>query len=170
MNSEREIVLRNWTKKDFPSVRDILLKTWQATYSFIPKKDIHYHFNKFYNNKKLDELFNNSNVYGIISEVNSTAAGWMKLYNDRMDNRFYISSLYILPEFQRSGVGKKMLLSACEIAMKEKYDKIWLGVMKENISALYWYRKHGFIFTEEKPFRMGSTEVMHLIGYKVMDK
>ena len=92
----------------------------------------------------------------------------MKLFNDEMADKFFISSLYVLPEFQGYGIGKKLLLQAEEIAAKLKHDKVWLGVMKDNIKALEWYRKIGFQFVEEEPFKMGETEVMHLIGYKVI--
>lgn len=168
MTSKHEITLRHWTKEDFPSVQEILLKTWLATYTFIPLKDIRYHFDKYYSNKKLLELFNNPDVYGIVAEVDSTPAGWMKLYDDKKLNRFFVSSLYILPQYQGLGIGKKLLLSGYEIAGSKMYDRVYLGVMKENLSTLDWYRKLGFVFSEEEPFRMGSTEVIHLIGYKVI--
>jgi len=83
-------------------------------------------------------------------------------------DKFFISSLYVLPELQGYGIGKKLLVKAEEIAAKLKYEKVWLGVMKDNVKALEWYKKIGFQFVEEEPFKMGDTEVLHLIGYKVI--
>ena len=58
------------------------------------------------------------------------------------------------------------MFKAEETAVKLKHDKVWLGVMKDNAKALEWYKKLGFQFVEEEPFKMGNTEVLHLIGYK----
>lgn len=55
-----------------------------------------------------------------------------------------------------------------EIAAKLKYDKVWLGVMKDNLKALDWYQKIEFQFVEEEPFKMGETEILHLTDYKII--
>lgn len=168
MKPSTKITLRFWTKEDFGAVRNILLITWKDTYNFIPEKDILTHLEKYYSEDKLLDLFNNEQVNGIISEIGDKQAGWMKLYEDQAAKRFYISSLYVLPQYQGFGIGKKLLFNAEELASKSNYNKVWLGVMKDNVKALDWYQKIGFKFTEEEPFKMGETEVLHLIGYKII--
>ena len=76
--------------------------------------------------------------------------------------------MYVLPKYQGFGLGKKLLNEAYRIAKEKHFNKVWLGVMKQNVKSLEWYQNLGFIFDEEEPFQMGSTEVMHLIGYKVI--
>lgn len=168
MKTSDEITLRNWTKEDFQTVRNILLVTWKDAYNFIPQKDIITHLENYYSESKLLELFNNHLVKGILAEVNQSPVGWMKLFNDEIAEKFFISSLYVLPEYQGYGIGKKLLLFAEDKAAKLKFDNVWLGVMKDNIKALEWYKKIGFNFVEKEPFKMGETEVMHLIGYKII--
>ncbi len=168
MKSQAEINIRNWTKDDFSIVKNILLVTWKDTYSFIPEEDILTHFEKFYSNEKLLELLEDPFSLGIIAEVNSNSAGWMKLFEDKINKKFFISSLYVLPQFQGYGLGKKLLQEAYSVAKDKLYSKVWLGVMKQNVKALEWYKNLGFIFNIEEPFQMGSKEVMHLIGYKVI--
>lgn len=163
-----EIKIRKWMKSDFKSVRKILLQTWLKTYSFIPEKDLHIHFEKFYNEAKLNILYTDPYTQCFISELNGTPAGWMKLLNNVSQKRFYVSSLYVLPEFQGFGIGKALMNKADETARSKNYDRIWIGVMSENKRALNWYTKQGFIFPEEEPFQMGNTTVMHLIGYKLI--
>ncbi len=166
MKSQAKITIRNWAKEDFPIVKNILLTTWKDTYSFIPEKDILSHFEKFYSQDELIEILNDPFSQGIIAYVDSVPAGWMKLFEDHVNKKYFISSLYVLPEFQGFGLGNKLLNEAYSIAEEKKINKVWLGVMKQNFKALEWYKKLGFIFVEEEPFQMGSTEVMHLIGYK----
>jgi ribosomal protein S18 acetylase RimI-like enzyme len=90
------------------------------------------------------------------------------LFEDHINKKFYVSSLYVLPEFQGFGLGKKLLNESYRIAKEKQYCKVWLGVMKQNVKSLEWYQNLGFIFNEEEPFQMGSTQVMHLIGYKTI--
>jgi ribosomal protein S18 acetylase RimI-like enzyme len=167
MKSQTEIIIRSWTKKDFPIVKNILLTTWENTYTFIPEEDILSHFEKYYSDDRLIEILNDPFSEGIIAEVNFIPAGWLKLFEDHVNKKFYVSSLYVLPEYQGFGIGKKLLNEAYRIAKEKHYNKVWLGVMKQNVTSFEWYKNLGFIFDEEEPFQMGSTEVMHLIGYKI---
>ena len=168
MKSQAEITIRNWTREDFTIVKNILLTTWKDTYSFIPEKDILTHFEKFYSYDRLIEILNDPFSKGIIAEVNLVSAGWLKLFEDIINKKFFVSSLYVLPEFQGYGLGKKLLIEAYRIARQKQFKKIWLGVMNQNVKALEWYKNLGFFFVEEEPFQMGATQVMHLIGYKTI--
>jgi len=168
MKSQTEITIRNCTREDFPIVKKILLETWKNTYTFIPEEDILTHFEKFYSEDRLIEILVDPFSKGIIAEVNSVPAGWLKLFEDHINKRFFVSSLYVLPEYQGFGLGKKLLNEAYRIAKEKHFLKVWLGVMKQNLKSLDWYKNLGFVFDEEEPFQMGSTEVMHLIGYKII--
>jgi len=168
MKSQAEINIRYWTKEDFPIVKNILLTTWKNTYTFIPEVDILTHFEKHYSEDRLVEILNNPFSEGIIAEVNSVSAGWLKLFEDHINKKLFVSSLYVLPEFQGFGLGKRLLNESYRIAKEKQFSKVWLGVMKQNVKSLKWYKNLGFVFDEEEPFQMGSTEVMHLIGYKII--
>lgn len=168
MKSQDEITIRNWTKEDFSIVKNILLSTWKITYTFIPEEDLLSHFENHYSEDRLIEILNDPFSRGIIAEVNSIPAGWLKLFEDHINKKFFVSSLYVLPGYQGYGIGHKLLDEAYRIAKERHFNKVWLGVMKQNVKSLEWYKNLGFIFDEEEPFQMGSTEVMHLIGYKVI--
>ena len=168
MKSQAEITIRNWTREDFSIVKNILLTTWKNTYKFIPEEDILTHFEKHYSEDRLIEILNDPFSKGIIAEVNSVPVGWLKLFEDLINKKFFVSSLYVLPEYQGFGLGKKLLNEAYRIAKEKHFLKVWLGVMKQNVKSLDWYKNLGFVFDEEEPFQMGKTQVMHLIGYKVI--
>ena len=168
MKSQAEITIRNWTREDFSIVKNILLETWKNTYTFIREEDILTHFEKHYSEDRLIEILNDPFSKGIIAEVNSVPVGWLKLFEDLINKKFFVSSLYVLPEYQGFGLGKKLLNEAYRIAKEKHFPKVWLGVMKQNVKSLDWYKNLGFVFDEEEPFQMGKTQVMHLIGYKVI--
>jgi ribosomal protein S18 acetylase RimI-like enzyme len=105
-----------------------------------------------------------------VADIENTICGWLKLTDNKSENRFYLSSIYVLPEFQKMKIGEKLYHVACEEAVKKGFTEIYIGVMVQNKGALQWYRKLGFTFFEEQPFTMGTTSVPHLIGRKILDK
>ena len=161
----QNINIRTWQKSDFPIVRKILLDTWLDTYSsFIPVEDINGYLESTYNEEKLKLILENQDSPGFIIESGIKPLGFMRISISKTENRFYISSLYVLPEYQGLGLGKSLLSKAVEEAAVRGYTNIYLGVMKQNVKSLKWYKNHGFIFNEELPFQMGNTSVPHLIG------
>lgn len=161
------VTYRPWHKNDFDQVYKILMESWDKAYSsFIPTEDLTYYLNQTYNTAKLEELFNSENVFCFVAEVDNKAVGWLKLSIDKVENRFYLSSIYVLPEFQNLRIGKQLMEIAFANAKKNDFSEIWIGVMDKNINALGWYEKVGFTFEEKLPFQMGKTVVQHLIGRK----
>lgn len=158
--------IRSWVKNDFNEVRKILIETWLQTYDFIPENDLFIHLENYYSLEKLYELFNNPDAFCYSVETDKQVIGWMKLFDDKYDGNFYLSSLYILKDYQGLGIGKELMSAADKKALELNHSRIWVGVMGKNINTLIWYKKLGFDFVKEGPFKMGGTEVNHFIGFK----
>src|SRR3989339_886814 len=166
---ESEVTFRPWNKNDFEQVYKILQWSWDKAYSsFIPKEDLIFYLNQTYNANKLEELFNKTSAFCFVAEVDGMAVGWLKLSIDEAEKRFYLSSIYVLPEYQKLKIGRQLMEIAFTSAKEKGFSEIWIGVMDNNTNALGWYEKIGFEFVEELPFRMGNTEVQHLIGRKIL--
>jgi len=168
MTDASGIELREMTLEDLPSMRRISWETWLATYAaFIPEEDLWSYFDVHYSLEALSLLFRKKTVKGFMAFVGGSAAGFVKTeYNDD-EKRFYVSSLYVLPDHQGKGLGTRLLRAAELHGRDYEADRVWLGVMEQNIQALAWYRRLGFQFIEELPFTMGRSTVNHLIGYKL---
>jgi len=165
--NETEVAYRPWNKNDFAQVYKILQESWDKAYSsFIPKEDLTFYLNQTYNTNKLEELFNNVNAFCFVAEVDGMAVGWLKLSINKEENRFYLSSIYVLPDFQKLKIGRQLMDIAFATIKEKGFPEIWIGVMDKNTNALGWYEKTGFVFVEKLPFKMGKTEVQHLIGRK----
>jgi ribosomal protein S18 acetylase RimI-like enzyme len=160
------IAIRRWLRTDLPTIQRLLLDTWLDAYgSFIPRADlIGYHHDQ-YSQAKLEALFDDPDVTGLVAEVAGAVAGYAKLYHARSEQRFYVHQLYILPASQGLGLGHRLMACAEERARELGADRIWLGVIVKNAQAVAWYKKMGYIVTETSPFVMGSTSVEHYIGY-----
>lgn len=171
MNRLALVNLHTWTVNDLAAVRHIALTTWLAAYSsFIPESDIRLFFEEWYTVEKLKELCNSPTARGFIAEMDSHAVGFAKTSYNSDEKKFYLQSLYVLPESQGKGIGTKLLDAAEEFARSFGADAIWLGVMTQNLVTLDWYKRIGFQFEKEEPFTMGNTTVMHLIGFRKINR
>ena len=160
------ISIRRWTCHDLPTVQHVLLDTWLDAYgSFIPREDLAGYLHAQYSQAKLEALFADPDVTGLVVETDGVVAGYAKLYHARTEQRFYLHQLYILPSKQGLGLGHRLMSCAEERARELGFDRIWLGVMVKNAQAVAWYQKMGYTVTETAPFVMGSTTVDHYIGY-----
>jgi len=162
-----EILIKAWADADLPAIRHITWDTWVQTYSsFIPVEDLRAYFDEHYSLEALRAIVAVPEDGGFVAIVDGTPAGFVRTHWEESEKRFYVSSLYVLPEHQGHGLGGMLMAAAEEKAVKRQASAIWLGVMEKNVRTLEWYRKQGFQFVEEAPFAMGQSSVNHLIGYK----
>lgn len=162
-----ELNIRSWRDEDLEKIRMILRETWISTYSeYIPESDLHDYLDAHYSLKMLREIVASRDMYGFVAEVEEILAGCARCTHARNEARFYLTSLYVLPRFQQRGIGARLLNEAERQAIACGCDRIWLGVMHENIIAFEWYKRIGFTFVENAPFIMGRTTVNHAIGFR----
>ncbi|HEV8081772.1 MAG TPA: GNAT family N-acetyltransferase [Chitinophagaceae bacterium] len=57
-----------------------------------------------------------------------------------------LEKIYILPQFKRKKIGKKLLDLAFEIAGINNKEILWLAVIDTNIEAIAFYERAGFTF------------------------
>ena len=160
------ISTRRWIRADLPTIQRLLLETWLDAYgSFIPREDLTGYLHLQYSQAKLEGLFADPDVTGLVAELDGAVAGYAKLYHARANQRFSLHQLYVLPAKQGLGLGRRLMAGAEARAGELGADRIWVGVMVKNAPAVTWYQKMGYTITETSPFVMGSTTVDHYIGY-----
>jgi ribosomal protein S18 acetylase RimI-like enzyme len=166
-----EIVIRPWQKGDLEVLRIITWQSWISTYSsFIPESDLQSYFDIHYTEASFLSMFDDPFMQGFIAEADDQIAGYSRLFFNRDENRLYVPSLYLLPDFQGVDIGRRLLEAAEGYATEKGIDELWIGVMVKNRQAIVFYRKVGFQFVREEPFTMGKTTVSHLIGYKKLGR
>ena len=160
-------VIRPWQKSDIAFIRRVTWQSWISTYSsFIPESDLRSYFDIHYTEASYLRMFDDPLIQIFIAEADDQIAGYTRLFFNRDENRLYVPSLYLLPDFQGQEIGKRLLEAAEAYAAERGVDELWIGVMMKNRPALDFYRKVGFQFVREEPFTMGKTTVNHVIGYK----
>ncbi|HOG08401.1 MAG: GNAT family N-acetyltransferase [Syntrophales bacterium] len=159
-----------WQKHDLRAVREITWTTWQSAYApFIPADNLKTYFGAHYSLRALRAVYADPFVDGFIGTTECGPAGYLRTRYVGDEHRFYVTSLYILPEHQGRGLGGKLLAAAEARALRYGVDAVWLGVMARNKRALAWYRRRGFRFIRKEPFALAATTVEHRIGYRKMN-
>ncbi len=162
-------LVRPWRKSDFKAIQQIAWETWAAAYGeFIPEEDRRDFHQSYYTTEKLQNLFNSRIVDGCVALAGDRVVGYSKTHWDTQRAEFFVTSLYVLPQFQKLKLGKQMLEFGIESARRFQTDRVWLGVMVENKPAIQWYVRQGFVFIESRPFTIGKTIIDDLIGYKLI--
>lgn len=64
--------------------------------------------------------------------------------------------LYILEEKFGTGLGRALMKTALDYAIRKKFDYMWLGVWQENKRALKLYNSMGFIHFDEHEYVVGK--------------
>lgn len=159
--------IRPWLRSDLEAIRQVAWESWAATYGrFIPEEDRRDFHQAYYALDKLENLYRSRIVEGSVAVVDDQVVGYSKTHWNDQRFEFFITSLYVLPAYQKFKLGKGMLEYGIEKARTFETDRVWLGVMVENRAAIQWYLRQGFVFVENKPFTIGNTTIDDLIGYK----
>jgi ribosomal protein S18 acetylase RimI-like enzyme len=158
--------VRRWTLDDLGIIQDVLWKTWLDSYShFIAEEDLRAYFAEHYDMDSLRSLFYNPMADGFVVEADGKVVGFMRTARDPEENRYFVSSLYVLPQYQATGIGKAMMKRAVDEAKGFRLDRVWVGVMVQNQHTVDWYKSMGYQVVRTEPFSMGNSIVDHHIGF-----
>lgn len=88
----------------------------------------------------------------VIVAYSADVLGYIAVYaNDMQTKVAYITLFAIKPDYQRCGIGYRLLKEAELIAIQRGLSRIRLEVQKSNIKAIQFYRKNGFSEEGETP-------------------
>lgn len=88
--------------------------------------------------------------------MNDIPVGYAAIYaNDIQTKAAYITMIGVLEEYQRSGVGSKLMAACVRTAREKGMDSVRLEVLNSNQKAVSFYKKCGF--REEAPCSDNST-------------
>ena len=161
-----ENLVRRWTLDDMISIQDVLWKTWLDSYShFVPEEDLRSYFFEHYDIDSLRTLFFNPMADGFVAVENGKVVGFMRTARDPEENRYYVSSIYVLAQHQEVGHGVALMRRAREEAKGYRLDRVWIGVMAKHKQAVDWYRTMGYEIVHTEPFTMRNSTVDHYIGF-----
>jgi ribosomal protein S18 acetylase RimI-like enzyme len=136
------ITIRRALTEDIPGIRSVLAVTWRDTYlSFLPESSIAKVIAKWHSPQVLEaEINQSSNFVGIAKSSSNEIVGMITA--NLQDELLSVTRLYVLPEFQRQGIGARLMDESYRAFPEIK--RIQLDVEEQNQKARAFYRKLGF--------------------------
>lgn len=153
------IKIRKGNVEDLKDIIVVNKKTWKTTYNgiidteFLKKVSLEATPEEIKN--RAEQIQNNKAQY-IVAEDDKKIIGMLKLI--KAPNKEYgeipeVQALYILKEYQKNGVGSKLIDEAKEMLRNEKYSKMQIGCIDGNPSNEF-YKKIGGKFAVQRMFEL----------------
>jgi ribosomal protein S18 acetylase RimI-like enzyme len=123
---------------------------------------------KFALDKLTAELTNSASEF-YFAQIDDEIIGYLKVnfgeaQTELQDkNGLEIERIYVLKAFHGLKVGQLLYNKALEIAKDSDLKYIWLGVWEENVRALNFYKKNGFVEFDKHIFVLGNEEQTDLL-------
>jgi ribosomal protein S18 acetylase RimI-like enzyme len=74
-----------------------------------------------------------------------------------------LERLYVLQEFHGEQIGYQLMQFAIETVMQRGLKTLWLGVWENNLKAITFYKKLGFVTFGEHCFKLGNDNQRDLL-------
>lgn len=144
--------------------------TWYATYQWlIPENILQARIDSIdKRTEKTHEFIENGKIYLVAENTKTKEIVWILTYwpsrNDKYPNSWEIISIYVLPEYQKLGIGKKLFLAWINELIKLWYNDMIINVLKWN-NAINFYKKYGWIVIWERSDTMWKITIHENILY-----
>ena len=152
------IELRLLEKEELKVVKALAYVIWPRVYDYmISQEQINYMLLTMYDLDKLEQQWSDG-VNFVLLEIDQIPQGFVSF--EEKEDCVFLHKLYLRPEMQGQGFGKKMLQVAIDFAIDSKKDFIELTVNRNN-KSLDFYLGQGFQIKEEKDFDIGGGYFMN---------
>lgn len=126
--------------------------------------------------EKITGELNNPDSYFFIAREDGEAIGYLKVnegnaQTELKDNSsLEIERIYVLSAFHGKKIGQILYEKALTLAQALNKKSIWLGVWEENLRAIKFYEKNGFVAFDKHIFKMGEDEQTDIMMRKTLKK
>ena len=171
-----EYTIKDVTENDVKELQAISQETFKATFDeCTAPADMARFLKEDYATEKLLAQINNSDSRFFFLIVKEEVAGYLKVNVNSAQtenvkpNALEVERIYLRQKFQHQGLGLVLIKLAEEIARKENYDYMWLGVYENNLIAQKFYKKDGFTRVGQHVFQVGEDPQIDYILAKKLD-
>ena len=139
--------------KELPILEDLAHRIWPHTYSeIITKEQMEFMLNWMYSTETLEKQQADGHEFYLIRKENRDI-GFLAI--EQIGDELKVNKVYVLPEVQGCGAGKRLMEKAIERAQAKKCTHLFLQVNRAN-KAKFFYDKLGFTIRSEEDFDIGN--------------
>ncbi|MEK6843271.1 MAG: N-acetyltransferase [Candidatus Micrarchaeota archaeon] len=113
-----------------------------------------------FNMQMIEKRLRNRKIQYLVALYDKFTVGFVDFKEN--EKSIKILGLAVLPEFQRKGIGKKLLTAAINFAREKKKEIIYLLLSNENFPASKLYEKLGFTIRGKLERRIWDQEILLL--------
>ncbi len=158
-------LIRQCNLKDIEKLKYLSEKTFNETFSEENSlENLEEYLQKNFSYEQIEaELKTDGSTFFLV-ETDREAAAYMKVNFDKAQtepghpNTLEVQRIYVLKEYKGKHIGKKLIQKAIEAGKTYDLHYIWLGVWENNIKAIKFYEKQGFIKFDTHIFVLGEEE------------
>lgn len=137
--------VRNAGLDDIPRIVQAARVVWQTHYPGIISQDqIEYMLLRMYDPEVIASEMQEGGVIYYLAEREGALAGFAACGPGGPPGEFKLHKLYVLPQFQRAGWGRRLIEAAVANVRQRSGERLSLCVNKRNASALAAYSGYGF--------------------------
>ncbi len=141
---------------------EVLRVCWADTYSgILPSSVIRTAIETWHSRNNLTRGIQDSRSY-YVGHFDGGLLTGMACAAKIADDTLKVYQLYVLPSFQRSGIGSKLMNAV--IRHFNDPGRVTLEVEEGNRKGLAFYRKYGFTFPQTSVMKVGDEEIKCLVG------
>jgi ribosomal protein S18 acetylase RimI-like enzyme len=164
------IDIREVTINDIVELQKISRQTFHETFAALnSEENMAKYLEEELSMEKLTAELNNTDSAFYFAVHNANVIGYLKLNFGESQTELKeqeaveIERIYVLKEFQGQHIGQLLYHKAIQVARQKNAEYVWLGVWEENIKAINFYKKNGFIEFDKHIFVLGDdaqTDIM----------
>ncbi|WP_300691126.1 GNAT family N-acetyltransferase [Chryseobacterium sp.] len=170
------IIINKALSEDVEIIRDLGIQTFSETFAKDNSAEaMKKYLEESFNAEKVKSELNNPDSHFYIAWEEDNPVGYLKMNTGNAQTELQdetsleIERIYVKKSHHGKKVGQLLYDQALETAQSFKKAYLWLGVWEENLRALNFYRKNGFIEFDKHIFRLGEEEQTDLMMKKMLD-
>ena len=165
-----DIDIKKVTLDNLDQLQKLSRQTFFETFSSVnTEENIQKYLDEAFSINRLTDELNDNNAAFYFAILEEQVIGYLKLNFGpsqtelQNDKAVEIERIYVLQAFQGKSVGQALFGKAIEIAREKSADYVWLGVWEENLKAINFYIKNGFVVFDKHLFKLGNDEQTDLM-------
>lgn len=141
------------SEKDVEKIQNLASGIWWKYYPpIIGFKQVQYMLDKFYSTESIEKQLNELNHQFYLINLNNKEVGFISIEH-KGRKKYFIHKFYIQQKFSNKGIGTKVFKL---ILKRFNPSEIKLTVNRQNIKAINFYFKNGFVIEKVADFDIGQ--------------
>lgn len=164
------IQIKEISLNDIDQLQKIGRQTFQETFSESnSEENMKNYLEEGFSSEKLTKELTNKDSQFYFATLENEVIGYLKVnFGESQtelkgEKSLEIERIYVSKEFHGKKVGQLLYEKAIQVAKDKNVDYVWLGVWEENLRAISFYTKNGFIEFDKHIFKLGNdgqTDIM----------